>query len=131
MDSLNEGTAESLLVPMNLAALRVSVKDKDQPWFGKVAVGFETLPRDADDAGTKNQGYLSQAVPENTIAQNDDREPGIHLHWALPDALTRGEHKDDVSESEIAFRPAPNRFLVEDKDHHRVPLLCSPWSHSI
>lgn len=112
MDSLNEGTAESLLVPMNLAALRVSVKDKDQPWFGKVAVGFETLPRDADDAGTKNQGYLSQAVPENTIAQNDDREPGIHLHWALPDALTRGEHKDDVSESEIAFRPAPNRFLV-------------------
>lgn len=39
------------------------------------------------------------------------RARGVHLHWALPDGLLRGEMQDN-EEAPIAMRPLPNRWLV-------------------
>jgi hypothetical protein len=38
------------------------------------------------------------------------REPGVHLHWALPDALLRGEH-DEATKS-LRMDPLPDRWVV-------------------
>jgi hypothetical protein len=39
--------------------------------------------------------------------------PGLHLHWALPDALTTGHHRD----GDTTFPAVPNRWLVRRLDH--------------
>ncbi len=39
------------------------------------------------------------------------RPQGVHLHWALPDGLLRGEMQDD-EDAPIAMRSLPNRWLV-------------------
>jgi hypothetical protein len=39
------------------------------------------------------------------------RARGVHLHWALPDGLLRGEMQDD-DDTPIAMRPLPDRWLV-------------------
>ena len=43
-------------------------------------------------------------------------EPGVHLHWTLPDALTRGANRRDavrtVPVDDLWFAPAPNRWVV-------------------
>jgi hypothetical protein len=39
------------------------------------------------------------------------RAQGVHLHWALPDGLLRGEMQDD-EDTPITMRPLPNRWLV-------------------
>jgi hypothetical protein len=43
-------------------------------------------------------------------------DPGVHLHWSLPDALTRGATRADavrtVHVDDLWFAPAPNRWLV-------------------
>lgn len=39
------------------------------------------------------------------------RPAGVHLHWALPDGLLRGEMQDDP-DAPIAMRALPNRWLV-------------------
>ena len=38
---------------------------------------------------------------------------GLHLHWALPDALTTGHHRDNRT----TFPAVPNRWLVRRLDH--------------
>jgi hypothetical protein len=43
-------------------------------------------------------------------------KPGTHLHWALPDALTRGLHEEDG----IHFPRVPNRWLVTRRDGESV-----------
>jgi hypothetical protein len=43
-------------------------------------------------------------------------DAGVHLHWSLPDALTRGSNRPDavrtVHVDGLWFAPAPNRWLV-------------------
>ncbi len=61
-------------------------------------------------------------VSEEMAAQPfEDRnfrlKPGIHLHWALPDALTKSISKNKLREdSETAFPPVPNRWMVRRRD---------------
>lgn len=44
------------------------------------------------------------------IVEKPERPAGIHLHWALPDALTRGRKADAGGSLEFPF--VPNRWLV-------------------
>ncbi|MGI8758655.1 MAG: hypothetical protein ACR2K0_05060 [Acidimicrobiales bacterium] len=40
--------------------------------------------------------------------------PGIHLHWALPDGLTKAdpERRGDETVGDLGYRPLPDRWLV-------------------
>jgi hypothetical protein len=91
----------SLIVPMNLTALCVSLQDKQDGHFGSLAVDFQKLA-----AGTPYLGHHLLPRPFD----GESVPAGIHLHWALPDALAHGEVSD--KDTEVKFRPAPNRFLV-------------------
>lgn len=53
-------------------------------------------------------------VAFNSRLGNDHTFPhGLHLHWALPDALTTGRHQDGTTH----FPPVPNRWLVRRLDN--------------
>jgi hypothetical protein len=106
------GTA-SLLVPMNLTAFCVSPADVSNPGgravFGHVAMDFNKLPKPSDRSEAP---YLSKTVlPEAFVTTA--MTAGIRLHWALPDALTRGDVSvAEADKGKVISPPAPNRFLV-------------------
>ncbi len=88
----------SLLVPMNLAALCVGPQDQlSGARLGKIAADFQNL---------ESQPYLGASVVPKPF-EEEAAPAGIHLHWALPDALTRSDPSDEKK-----LRRAPNRFLV-------------------
>ena len=112
-------SGDALIVPIHLAALSVSEDDASHHGttglLAGISADFSQLPwvdtagQPGDPAGvTPNLGDEAMATPfaPAGIAPN----AGIHLHWALPPALTRGgphKHHD-----KLHFPPAPNRWLV-------------------
>ncbi|HYX27685.1 MAG TPA: hypothetical protein VE863_03900, partial [Pyrinomonadaceae bacterium] len=90
------GDASSLLVPIHLDAWVVTSQNQENlSWyysdFSRLT-NFEGAIPDAFDSGTS----------QPTV--------GVHLHWALPDALTHGgETKGD---GKMNFPLVPNRWLV-------------------
>lgn len=108
-----ENGAASLLVPMNLTALCVSPADvfntDGRAVFGHVAMDFNKLPKPSD---ASERPYSSKHVlPEPFVTTA--MTPGIRLHWALPDALTRGDVSvEEANKGKVTSPPAPNRFLV-------------------
>jgi hypothetical protein len=110
---VSENGTASLLVPMNVTALCVSpadVSNQDgRAVFGHVAMDFNKLPKPSD---TLEQPYSSKPVlPEAFVTTA--MTAGIRLHWALPDALTRGDVSvAEADKGKVNCPPAPNRFLV-------------------
>lgn len=95
-----------LLVPVHLDALLLG---RDELVHEAMA-DFSRLPytdgaRDYN-AGTPN--VSESIVPHDFQDENLNLKAGLHLHWALPDALTRGA-QDDAGTS---FPLVPNRWLV-------------------
>lgn len=95
--------ADTLLVPIHLDALRLA-----EP-LGVVTppADFTSLPwTDGTRDINPDTPYLSEAVVARPFQDENLRlPPGIHLHWALPDALTRAA-------ADGTFPPVPNRWLV-------------------
>lgn len=114
-------TSNSLYVPIDLEAFCVGVYDvngKDGSGYGtsnfaKISNDFSRLPY-ANSGGEQihaNNAPVSETVLPGHFAENPVKilDTGIHLHWALPDALAHGENDESGS---ITFREAPNRWLV-------------------
>ena len=60
-------------------------------------------------ADYNNLQNFESPIPAPFSDASDTPAKGIHLHWALPDALTHGVQNSDGS---FAFPLAPNRWLV-------------------
>lgn len=85
----------SLLVPVDLQALYVPVSHSER---------YVRLPMElGGKAGDK------QVTPPFT--QPRARAKGVHLHWAMPDGLLRGELVDD-NDAPVQMRALPDRWLV-------------------
>jgi hypothetical protein len=89
------GDATSLLVPVHLDAWAVDST--------VVNAGIVTTY-------AAQYGNLEALQSPITATQGDAPDIGVHLHWALPDALTRGRKADAASGLE--FPLVPNRWLV-------------------
>ncbi|HWJ93729.1 MAG TPA: hypothetical protein VNT33_03340, partial [Telluria sp.] len=92
-------------------ALAVNAKDAHDatPYFSGAGTVFN------DQLGP-NQAFLGANVNRSLMqAPAQALEAGVHLHWALPDALTRGSGVDDANGGTLSFPAAPNRWLV-----HRI-----------
>ncbi len=96
-----------LLIPIQTDALYLS---QDTLITG-ASVDFSTLPyfngtRDVNaDVANISENVISQPLQD----QNLRLRKGLHLHWALPDALNRGRHKED---GRTDFPTVPNRWMV-------------------
>ena len=103
-----------LIVPTHVNALRV---DKPQRVIGPPS-DFEILPwfgsgRDHNS----NTPHIASAINAEPFSDHELwLETGIHLHWTLPDGLTRGSTRRSPVRSirvgDLWFPPAPNRWLV-------------------
>jgi hypothetical protein len=110
--------AEILMVPIRLDALLLK---KDRSVVETMA-DFSRLPyfdgkRDINpDVANLSEEILSQPFEDRSL----QLKAGVHLHWALPDALTRGFQPRKASGNEdersIIFPYVPNRWLVTRTD---------------
>ena len=95
-----------LMVPVHLDALFLP---HEQSVLEAMA-DFSRLPycegsRDVNP----NRAPLSEAILSQPLANpNLLLKAGVHLHWALPDALTRGEHDAHG----VRFPAVPNRWMI-------------------
>lgn len=94
------------MVPINLDALHLETEKS----VVEAMADFSRLPyfdgsRDVNpDIANISEEIVSQPFQN----QNLPLKPGIHLHWALPDALTKGIQNGEKT----TFPTVPNRWLV-------------------
>ena len=85
-----------------------------------VPVDVQALYVPAGSAEAMVRLPLSLAAPDGQppppatdfFADGPPRAPGVHLHWAMPDALLRGKLADNGPTNRLALPPLPDRFVV-------------------
>ena len=88
-----------VLVPMDVQALYITPDSTET---------FARLPF----ALTAPDGQPAEPMPA-PFAETAPRLPGVHLHWALPDAMLRGTLADRTGQPNRLDLPAlPNRWVV-------------------
>lgn len=95
-----------LMVPVRVDALVLTENLK----VTETSADFSRLPyfNGQEDVNPRNP-YISETVLGKPFQNtNLNLEPGVHLHWSLPDALTHGSQ----SGNDIEFPTVPNRWLV-------------------
>lgn len=95
-----------LMVPIRLDALVVG---EEGTKVAAATADFSRLPF-LDRIHGKEINRLTPNISESILSQvfRDDGlwlDPGVHLHWAMPDALTHGK-------SNLDFPALPNRWLI-------------------
>jgi hypothetical protein len=103
------------IVPLNIAALRVSNDDQTdvtgkQPGFRGRTVAFDKLPRGSAATQASTGDTIRVAIDETAGTPSPALEQGVHLHWELPDHFKRGRHDPDLGT--ITFPHVPARWLV-------------------
>ncbi|HYR07926.1 MAG TPA: hypothetical protein VEQ60_09165, partial [Longimicrobium sp.] len=93
---------DTLLVPIHLDALQLT----EPRTVASSPADFTRLPW---SSGTRDLNpdtpYLAEAIASQPFQNQYLRLPaGVHLHWSLPDALTRAVDGE--------FAPVPNRWMV-------------------
>lgn len=97
-----------LIVPVDITALCVGIKDQqDKEGTAKFAGATTSF---LNQTGIHNAFLGSNVVRSLSDAPLDQLKKGIHLHWALPEALTRGNYDRDTKTT--TFAKAPNRWLL-------------------
>ena len=112
-------TAENILrVPIRVDGLYVDTTTLE---LGLPMADFSQLPYNLSKA-TNNKGTpnLAEFAFHKALGRADGVggglpfPKGLHLHWALPDALTTGHHHRG---ERTTFPSVPNRWLVRRLDH--------------
>jgi len=93
-----------LVVPIDVEALCVGGPDTDTQGGPPPTVG----PL-ADFSQLADEPYVGRAVAAPPLAGEQPLAEGIHVHWALPDALTQGLQDET---GVVDFPAVPNRWLV-------------------
>lgn len=118
--------AKLLLVPIHLDAMYLQ---EDQLMTEPLA-DFSRLPffnggRDVNaDVASLSENMVSPALQN----QNLRYRAGLHLHWALPDALTKGKHQPSAEDPErytAVFPSVPNRWIIIKEDDQG--LILKKW----
>jgi len=93
-----------LLVPIDVQALYVP------PGSTEKMVRLPMLVAHVDGQRIEN---IEDGLPD-PFDEGTPREAGVHLHWAMPDALLRGAFQSagDGSANRLALPPLPDRWVV-------------------
>jgi hypothetical protein len=107
-----------LMVPIRVDAIWL---DRARRVVGPLA-DYERLPWfDGERDRNGSVPHVASAINAPPFTDHQSwLEPGVHLHWALPDGLTRGATRRSaerpVQIGDLWFPPAPNRWLVLRRD---------------
>ncbi|MFE9999690.1 hypothetical protein [Streptomyces avermitilis] len=105
-----------LLVPVDVQALVVHEGHAE----ARADIGlrlFDGLSRDPSAPGPRTSAPFTPAAPLG---------PGVHLHWALPDALTHAVA--DSPGAEPVWQPLPDRWVVARLGHYTgQPRAVQAW----
>lgn len=102
--SENNPSKLGLIVPVHLDAFCVGKMDKTSDSFAGPTSKYPT--KSWEERWLWKELNVPLSVPPN----EKKLQPGIHLHWALPDALTKATL--DQSTGKLDFPEVPNRWLV-------------------
>jgi hypothetical protein len=93
-----------LLVPIDVQAMYV------EPGSAEKIVALPMLVAGPDGHGVAN---VEDGMPD-PFTEGSPRAPGVHLHWAMPDALLRGTMKEipDGSPNRLSLPVLPDRWVV-------------------
>lgn len=100
---------QRLLVPVALDGLRVDTRmdvAAAMADFSRMPWAFKNHDANASNA------YLGEGIITPSFADGGHLETGIHLHWALPDALTSSHPVKKKGEADFVFPAAPNIWLL-------------------
>jgi hypothetical protein len=99
-----------VLVPIHLDALYVKEGRRVlQPTADFTRLPYFNGERDVN----ASIAWLSEEIVSEAF--QDERlylEKGVHLHWALPTALTRASYRAEAGNSASTFPPLPDRWLI-------------------
>ena len=97
-----------LMVPVHLDALMVLEPTKIIAALAEfTGLPYFTGEFDANaDTAYISENFISEPFENLSLVLR----PGVHLHWSLPDALTRGQQIP--GEAHLDFPAVPNRWLV-------------------
>ncbi|MBW2569004.1 MAG: hypothetical protein JRE47_06450 [Deltaproteobacteria bacterium] len=106
--------SNNLIVPVNIKALCIgnieTDESKDIVKLAKATSDFSSLPYYSDNKNHNEGPYISDKVNSKPFETSGiDPEPGIHIHWTLPEALSSGINNKD---GDIIFPLIPNRWMV-------------------
>lgn len=93
----------NIITPIHVEALRVSPHSPDTVF--DALYDFTKLGQ--NPLASQSEGLIAA---KNFGGSFSTPDPGIHLHWSLPKAYTRGVQNNKTGE--IAFPMLPNRWLV-------------------
>jgi hypothetical protein len=85
-----------LLVPVDVQALVVTADSE----------AMVRLPSALNDPGGQGPGFPPP------FDAGTPRESGVHLHWAMPDALLRGQLSEGTDRNRLALPALPDRWTV-------------------
>jgi hypothetical protein len=105
--------ADVMVIPVDVTAFCVGAGDLGSDGTSAFAGASTTYEKIA----TANlASYLGSSVTQSLDDPPQPMEPGVHLHWALPDALTRASIPTDAKggkqKKPFAFPAVPNHWLV-------------------
>ena len=109
-----------LVVPIQLDALYVH---DDHYAVQNQMADFTLLPYATKNEGDINSStaYIGESINQQAFGNNNlQLGQGVHLHWALPDGLTKGKQVN----GELDFPAVPNRWLVSRK---RAGVIEQQW----
>lgn len=102
-----------VMVPIHLDGLLVT----QDSTVAEANKDFGKLPFMAEKDINPDTPNISEAVLSPPFQnQNLTLQKGMHLHWALPDALTRGQNESNG----IVYPAVPNRWLVIRKKNNTI-----------
>lgn len=124
--------AQGLIIPVNVQAFCVSNADQRATTSFRCATAdFSAMPYFPNDNYDSGQVINQGPCTSTTVLTEKDTtawDPGVHLHWALPDALASGAHDNDSETTN--FPTVPNRWLVTrlvTRNGSVVESLCQSW----
>jgi uncharacterized protein YegP (UPF0339 family) len=109
---------KALVIPIKIDALLVSPDDEP---LAEAKVNFGRLPfnNGKEDVNSEfafiSENFLSQPFQNNNLVL----KPGVHLHWALPDAFMKGEMGTDSEYNES--EPTLSWIKQEGTENHAEP----------
>lgn len=96
-----------LVVPIDIAALCIGIIDQNDKNGTNKFAGATTV---FTNQSGQNEAYVgTNVVRALSAAPWQQLTTGIHLHWSLPEALTKGATN---SAGNLAFGLVPNRWLI-------------------